>query len=309
MPKTPVQRLVRPFVRYLQVESASGIVLLICTAAALVIANSNWADAYAEFWHIHLRIAIGSWELDESLAHWVNDGLMAIFFFVVGLEIKREIVDGELREPKKAALPIMAALGGMIAPALIYLSFQYGKEGHSGWGIPMATDIAFVVGFLALLGRRVPLGLKILLLALAIADDIGAVLVIALFYSSKIAVVPLGVAALGFALAYFCNRAGVRRQRVCDYRRGDLAGIFLLWRTPDSGGCHAWTHDSGKCLAWPLDLDRSHFRGDRSSRRRDRSSTWSRAARNWRENWQRRHKRRSHRWSVWRRHFIRGWPL
>src|SRR4029079_10813345 len=109
MPKTPVQRLVRPFVRYLQVESASGIVLLICTAAPLVIANSHWADASEEFWHIHLRIAIGSWELDESLTHWVNDGLMAIFFFVVGLEIKREIVDGELREPTNAAPASMAS--------------------------------------------------------------------------------------------------------------------------------------------------------------------------------------------------------
>jgi NhaA family Na+:H+ antiporter len=210
LPKTPVQRLVRPFVRFLHIESASGLVLLACTAVALLLANSRWAEAYDEFWHTHLAIAIGTWELDESLAHWVNDALMTIFFFVVGLEIKRELVDGELREPKKAALPIMAALGGMIAPAAIYLSFLYGEEGESGWGIPMATDIAFVVGFLALLGKRAPLGLKILLLALAIADDIGAVLVIALFYSTDIALLPLGLAAIGFALVFFCNRIGVR---------------------------------------------------------------------------------------------------
>jgi NhaA family Na+:H+ antiporter len=210
LPKTPVQRLVRPFVRFLQVESASGIVLLVCTAVALGVANSRWAEAFDAFWHVRLRISVGSWELNESLAHWVNDGLMTIFFFVVGLEIKRELVDGELREPKKAALPIMAALGGMIAPAAIYLAFQYGEEGHAGWGIPMATDIAFVVGFLALLGKRAPLGLKILLLALAIADDIGAVLVIALFYSSEIALFPLGLGAIGFALIVFCNRIGVR---------------------------------------------------------------------------------------------------
>ncbi|MEX2141641.1 MAG: Na+/H+ antiporter NhaA [Pirellulales bacterium] len=210
LPKTPVQRLVRPFVRFLHIESASGMVLLVCTAVALFLANSPWAAAYDEFWHIHLSIVVGSWELNESLAHWVNDALMTIFFFVVGLEIKRELVDGELREPKKAALPIMAALGGMIAPAAIYLSFQFGEAGESGWGIPMATDIAFVVGFLALLGKRAPLGLKILLLALAIADDIGAVLVIAVFYSSEIALLPLACAAIGFTLIYFCNRIGVR---------------------------------------------------------------------------------------------------
>jgi NhaA family Na+:H+ antiporter len=210
LPPRPVERLVRPFVRFLEIESASGIVLLACTALALFVANSRWAAAYDDFWHMQLSIAIGSWQLDESLAHWVNDALMTVFFFVVGLEIKRELVDGELREPKKAALPIMAALGGMIVPAGIYLSFQFGEEGESGWGIPMATDIAFVVGFLALLGKRAPLGLKILLLALAIADDIGAVLVIAFFYSSDIAFMPLGLAAIGFALAYFCNRIGVR---------------------------------------------------------------------------------------------------
>jgi NhaA family Na+:H+ antiporter len=210
LPQTPVQRLVRPFVRFLEVEAASGMVLLACTAAALFLANSPWAEAYDEFWHTHLSIAVGSWKLDESLAHWVNDALMTIFFFVVGLEIKRELVDGELREPKKAALPIMAALGGMLAPAGIYLAFQYGREGHAGWGIPMATDIAFVVGFLALLGKRAPLGLKVFLLALAIADDIGAVLVIAMFYSTDLAWLPLGLAAIGFALVYFCNYIGVR---------------------------------------------------------------------------------------------------
>jgi NhaA family Na+:H+ antiporter len=210
LPKRPVERFVRPFVRFLHIESASGIVLLACTAVALVFANSPWAEAYDNFWHTHLSIAIGSWELNESLAHWVNDALMTVFFFVVGLEIKRELVDGELREPKKAALPIMAALGGMIAPAAIYLSFQYGASGESGWGIPMATDIAFVVGFLALLGNRAPLGLKILLLALAIADDIGAVLVIAIFYSSDIALSPLAWTGVGFMLIYFCNRIGVR---------------------------------------------------------------------------------------------------
>jgi NhaA family Na+:H+ antiporter len=214
LPKRPVDRLVRPFVRFLQIESASGMVLLACTAVALFLANSQWAESYDALWHTHLSITIGDWTLDESLAHWVNDALMTIFFFVVGLEIKRELVDGELREPKKAALPVMAALGGMIAPAAIFLGLQYGTEAEAGWGIPMATDIAFVVGFLALLGKRAPLGLKILLLALAIADDIGAVLVIALFYSSDIAILPLAWAAGGFALVYFFNRVGVRTMTV-----------------------------------------------------------------------------------------------
>jgi len=211
LPDPPVRRWTRPFVRFLQIESASGVVLLICTIVALGLANSPWAEAVAAFWKTHLSIRVGPWELDESLLHWVNDGLMTIFFFVVGLEIKREIVAGELRDPRKAALPIMAALGGMIAPAAIYWLLLGGQPGESGWGIPMATDIAFVVGFLALLGPRVPFGLKILLLSLAIADDIGAVLVIAVFYSTNISLTALLLAALGFGVTYFLNRIGVRR--------------------------------------------------------------------------------------------------
>jgi NhaA family Na+:H+ antiporter len=211
LPATPVRRWTRPFARFLQIESASGIVLLVCTVVALVIANSSWGPAFEGFWETHLRISVGSWAMDESLRHWVNDGLMTIFFFVVGLEIKREMITGELRDPKKAALPIMAALGGMLAPAAIYLFLRGGREGHEGWGIPMATDIAFVVGCMALLGSRVPFGLKILLLSLAIADDIGAIIVIACFYSSDISFVALGLAALGFGLTYFLNRIGVRQ--------------------------------------------------------------------------------------------------
>jgi NhaA family Na+:H+ antiporter len=247
MPRAPVERLLRPLARFLQIESASGAVLLACTVAALVLANSPWADAFAGFWHIHARLGIGTWELDKSLLHWINDGLMTIFFFVVGLEIKRELVAGELRDPKKAALPVMAALGGMVAPAAIYLALRGGQPGHAGWGIPMATDIAFVVGFLALLGPRAPLGLKILLLSLAIADDIGAVLVIAIFYSGNISLAALGLAALGFALTYALNRIGVRRVPVyvvvgagiwlCFLKSGihpTVAGVLLGLLTPGS---------------------------------------------------------------------------
>ncbi len=197
--------------QFLKIESASGLVLLACTAIALGLANSPYGHAFAEFWHTPIGITIGNFHMVESLAHWVNDGLMTIFFFVVGLEIKRELVAGELRDPRKAALPIMAAFGGMIAPAAIYYGLQRGQPGEPGWGIPMATDIAFVVGFLALLGSRVPIGLKILLLSLAIADDIGAVLVIAVFYSSTIIFEILGAAAAGFAFVIFIRLLGVRR--------------------------------------------------------------------------------------------------
>lgn len=210
-PRPPIDRWLRPFVRFLEIESASGMVLLVATVIALVLANSPWAAAFADVWQTRIAIAIGDWELSKSLLLWVNDGLMTIFFFVVGLEIKRELVAGELRDPRKAALPLMAALGGMVAPAVIYSLLQTGQPGEPGWGIPMATDIAFVVGFLALLGRRVPLGLKILLLSLAIADDIGAVLVIALFYSSNLSLAWLGLAGLGFGFICLLNRIGVRR--------------------------------------------------------------------------------------------------
>ena len=205
-----VGRLLQPLTRFLHIESASGIVLMACTAIALALANSPWASVVDAFWHTHLGLTVGSWELNESLAHWVNDGLMTIFFFVVGLEIKREVVDGELQSFKKAALPLLGAVGGMIAPAAIYLLLQGGREAHSGWGIPMATDIAFAVGILALLGSRVPQGLKIFLLALAIADDIGAILVIALFYSTNVSMAALGLAAVGLAMIAAMNRLGVR---------------------------------------------------------------------------------------------------
>src|SRR5262245_10715971 len=152
LPVRLVDRWVSPLARFLQIESASGFILLACTAIALTLANSPWAGASHDFWHTPIRISIGAKKLAMSLSHWVNDGLMMIFFFVVGLEIKREIVDGELNEWRKAALPLVAALGGMVVPALIYLSLPHPPEARAGWGIPMATDIAFVVGFLALLG-------------------------------------------------------------------------------------------------------------------------------------------------------------
>lgn len=210
LPATPVHHLMQPLTRFLEIESASGLVLLACTIVALVVANSPWAGAWDAFWHTEARLGVGDWELSASLAHWVNDGLMTIFFFVVGLEIKRELVEGELRSLRKAALPILAAVGGMVVPAGIYLLLQSGSEGQRGWGIPMATDIAFAIGVLTLLGKRVPVGLKIFLLALAIADDIGAILVIALFYANNVSSAWLGLAALGVAVVWAMSRVGVR---------------------------------------------------------------------------------------------------
>ena len=174
------------FAEFLSLEVSGAIVLLIATIAALVIANSGLAQWWEELWHTEIGIWIDSFEFSQSALHWLDDGLMALFFFVIGLEIKREIIVGELSTLRKAALPILAAIGGMLAPALIYAAFNHGGVGAQGWGIPMATDIAFALGVLALLGSRVPSSLKVFMSALAIADDIGAVLVIAVFYTAEI---------------------------------------------------------------------------------------------------------------------------
>jgi len=196
----------RPLRTFLHTEAAGGIVLLAATVVALVLANSPFADVFEGFWRTELRIAVGAFELTEDLRHFVNDALMTLFFFVVGLEIKREIVLGELNDRRKAALPAVAALGGMVVPASLYLLFNAGGAGAAGWGIPMATDIAFAVGVLALLGSRAPSGLKVFLLSLAIVDDIGAILVIALFYSDGFQLGWLLVAA-GLLVLVVCLRA------------------------------------------------------------------------------------------------------
>ena len=183
---TLVRRLMLPFQEFFQAEAASGIVLLACAAVALLWANSPWAESYFHLWETHVVVGGGALVLDYSLHYWINDGLMAVFFFMVGLEIKREVLVGELASPKQAAFPIAAAVGGMLVPALIYVAFNAGTPELRGWGTPMATDIAFALGVLALLGTASPTGLKIFLAALAIVDDLGAVLVIALFYSAGI---------------------------------------------------------------------------------------------------------------------------
>lgn len=200
----------RPLERFLRVEAASGILLLLCSAVALFLANSPWADRYFELWHTPVGIRVGDFSFERSLEWVVNDGLMVIFFFVVGMEIRRELHHGELSEWRRAALPVAAALGGMVVPAVLYLSVAATSVTRSGWGIPMATDIAFAVGILTLLGKRVPAAMRVLLLALAVIDDLGAILVIALVYSSGIALSGLLVAALGFVGVFSMQRLGVR---------------------------------------------------------------------------------------------------
>ncbi|KAA3644589.1 MAG: Na+/H+ antiporter NhaA [Chloroflexi bacterium] len=186
---------------FMRLAASGGIVLLIATIIALFWANSPWASTYFDFWHTELGFELGNFHLVEDLLHWVNDGLMVIFFFVVGLEIKREIQTGELASPRKAALPIMGAIGGMLVPALFYVFFTLGDpEAIRGWGVPVATDIAFTLGILTVLGSRAPLSLKVFFTALAIADDIGGILVIAIFYSEGISLLALGIALI-FLLA------------------------------------------------------------------------------------------------------------
>jgi NhaA family Na+:H+ antiporter len=196
-PPTPFQRVLSPFARFAATESAGGIVLIAATLVAIVWANSRWAASYEHLWEIPVTIGAGRYALSYPLHYWINDGLMAVFFFLVGLEIKREFLVGELASLKRAALPIAAALGGMVVPALLYAALNRGHAGEAGWGIPMATDIAFALGVLALLGPRIPLSLKVFLAALAIVDDLGAVLVIAVFYTDAI---HWGALGLGFVL-------------------------------------------------------------------------------------------------------------
>jgi NhaA family Na+:H+ antiporter len=199
------------FQQFSRLQASGGILLLAAMVLALLWANSAWGHTYFEFWESYLKISLGSMELKESLLHWVNDGLMVIFFFLVGLEIKREILVGELASLRRATLPLMAAIGGMVVPAAIYLLFNLGNVAEAGWGIPMATDIAFLLGLLTVLGSRIPVSLKVFFTALAIADDLGAVLVIAIFYSSDVSWIALGVAAV-FMLALVILNWGQVRQ-------------------------------------------------------------------------------------------------
>lgn len=203
---------IRPVIQFAQIQAASGIVLLVAAVVAIVWANSSWSGTYFSILDEHIQFSFFDVHFDESVLYFINDGLMAIFFFVVGLEIKRELVLGELRDPRAAALPVMAALGGMLLPALIYLSFNAGTgtDAVRGWGIPMATDIAFAVGIVALLGSRVSPGAKLFLLAIAIADDIGAIAVIAVFYTDELNGAYLAAAVAGLMVVWVARKVSAR---------------------------------------------------------------------------------------------------
>lgn len=229
------RRFARPLRRFTELEAASGFVLLAATVAALIWANLPiFGDSYTEFWETIIDFNVGEFlHIEETLREFVNDGLMTLFFFVVGLEIKRELRVGDLRDPRAAALPAIAALGGMIFPALIFISLNSGGEAFSGWGIPMATDIAFAVGVVALLGSRIPASAKLFLLALAIVDDIGAIAVIAIFYTDDLSFPWLVAAFFLFAVIYGGKHGNVRSA-------GFYWAIgFLVWFAALESGVHA----------------------------------------------------------------------
>lgn len=240
--------LLRPFTRFFKTSAKGGVILILASVLAMALANSSVSHFYGELWEIPIGFSAGAFSMEQGLRHWINDGLMAVFFFLVGLEIKREVLSGDLSSPAGASLPIAAALGGMIFPALIYAAVNLGGEGAHGWGVPMATDIAFSLGVIALLKGRVPTSLVVFLTALAIVDDLGAILVIALFYSGGIDLAALA-GAFGFlALSVLFNMAGVRK--TLPYV---LIGVFM-WLLLSQSGVHATV--AGVLLAMTVPANR-----------------------------------------------------
>lgn len=232
LPREFVDRLTTPLARFLRIEAAGGAVLLSFTAAALALSNSPWAGLFESVWQTRAGLQLGALEFARPLREWINDGLMTLFFFLVALELKRELVLGELNNPRMAALSIAAALGGMLVPAALYLILQTGQPGQHGWGTVMATDTAFVIGCLALLGSRIPQSLRVFMLSLAIVDDIGAILVVAIGYSTHVAWGALALAALGIALVRAMALLGFR-----GFPLYFLAGGFI-WLAVDASGIH-----------------------------------------------------------------------
>lgn len=242
---TPIERIVAPFRRFLELQAASGILLMFCALLALIWANSGWADSYERLWQTKFTIGYGEALLSKPLLLWVNDGLMAVFFLLVGLEIKRELTNGELASVRRAILPAAAAVGGMLVPAGIFAVMNRGSEAIAGWGIPMATDIAFSLGVLAVLGSRAPITLKVFLTAVAIVDDLGAVAVIAVFYTDQIHWLLLAGALLFWLMAVVFGRMGGRHPMVfillgaamwfCMLKSGvhaTIAGVLLAMAIP-----------------------------------------------------------------------------
>lgn len=261
------EKILSPIREFIRDSRAVGVTLLVCTLVSLVLSNMDWSHDYALFWEKEIVYPSGNIHLPHSILHWINDGLMAVFFLLVGMEIKREVLEGELSSFKKALLPVLAALGGMVFPALFYLCFNTGSGFPQGWGVPMATDIAFSLGILSLLGRRVPLSLKIFLTALAIIDDLGAILAIAVFYTDHIDWGYLcwsgGILMVLFMMnrfrvstlvPYFVLGAGLW---YCLYHSGvhaTLAGVLLAFTLPLSKipSLEHWLHDPVSFIILPL---------------------------------------------------------
>jgi NhaA family Na+:H+ antiporter len=233
LPERPIDRVIRPFAPWAGHPLAGAVLLMAAAAAAVVWANSPWGEVYHHWLETPVRAGIGTFTIEKTLHHWINDGIMAVFFFLVGLEIKREVSSGELSTPRKAALPGVAAAGGMIVPALLYVALNPEGPARAGWGVPMATDIAFALGVLALLGDRVPIGLKVFLTALAIVDDIGAVLVIAVFYTEGLSLASVSIGLAVFGLAMVANLLHVRNWLVY------LVLGLIVWFAFLQSGVHA----------------------------------------------------------------------
>jgi len=233
LPRKLIDRLIKPFVQFLRIEAAAGAILLSFAIVAVVLSNSPWANAFLNIWETRVGLEIGSLEFARSLRDLINDGLMTLFFFLVALELKRELVLGELSNPRMAALSIAAALGGMLVPAAVYLALQSGHAGEGGWGTVMATDTAFVIGCLALLGSRIPQSLRVFMLSLAIIDDIGAILVVAIGYTSSIHWSALALGACGVAITRVIAMLGVRSIPIYFLVGG------LIWLAVDASGIHA----------------------------------------------------------------------
>lgn len=233
LPGELIDRLTQPVARFLRIEAAAGAVLFFFALAALVLSNTPWAEPFMGLWQTTVGVHVGAVDLSRSLRGWINDGLMTLFFFLMALELKRELVLGELREPRQAVLPVAAALGGMLVPAAIYWGLQSGQTGALGWGTVMATDTAFVVGALALLGRRIPKGLRVFMLSVAIVDDIGAIAVVAIAYGGPVAWPAVAAAAVGVVALRAMSLLGVRSFVIYS-----LAGIGI-WLCLDMSGIHA----------------------------------------------------------------------
>ena len=250
----PIYHLSKSFKAFFDSERAGGLVLLGCTILSMLIANSEWSDAYLHFWHTHLNASFSFINLDYTIEQWINDGLMTIFFLLVGLEIERELYAGELKELRNALLPIAAAMGGMLVPAALHFLFNAGSVTQNGFGIPMATDIAFTLGMLSLLGNRIPPSLKIFLTALAIIDDLGAILIIAIFYNSGISWLYLGCALGIFGLLLIMNR--LKFYNLIFYI---IPGV-VMWYCMMQSGVHATI--TGILLAFAIPFSPADNKGD-----------------------------------------------